>query len=122
MKYEISKDRKNLTITIDKYGQKTLYKLGEDISSDQTMRDFFEILICSSELQWIAPEETGDLTAAPMLGIRDGETVVERWAFMDYQVRSVLQDLRDNGCPHLWPSMRYARRHGHRKGVQSQSH
>jgi len=54
---------------------------------------------CNSGLQWIDASETGDLTSAPMLGFKDleNDTVLDRWAFMDYQVRSVLEDLRDTG-------------------------
>jgi hypothetical protein len=82
--------------------------------------DALESLICNSELDWIDPAETGDLTDAPMLGFRkperkvrkgekpfritssDGkatywEPVEARWAYMDYQVRSFLEDLRDKG-------------------------
>lgn len=92
----------------------------ENIGSDIAMFDFLGPLTCNSELEWINPADTGDLTDAPMLGIlgsavRDDETprgyngpkiyvgpglvqpILERWAFMDYQVRSVLEDLRDNG-------------------------
>ena len=65
------------------------------------MADILEPITCNSELEWTSSEHTGDLTDAPMLGILqhgDGDPViVERWAFMDYQVRSVLEDLRDKG-------------------------
>jgi hypothetical protein len=43
--------------------------------------------------------KTGDLTNAPMLAItsynesKDEIEIVERWAFMDYQVTSVLMQL-----------------------------
>ena len=79
-----------------------------------------ESLTCNSELTWIDPSDTGDLTDAPMLGIlgderhqasgpcgvvhtgRDagGNTftpILERWAFMDYQLRTFLDDLTDTG-------------------------
>lgn len=58
-----------------------------------------ETLTANSEFQWINPSETGDLTDAPMLGIRDGDTdvIVARWAYMDYQVRSFVDDLIEHG-------------------------
>lgn len=116
-----------LLITIDKSEQAQLFELGESIHQDVTMFDFFEGLIANSELQWIDPKDTGDLTSAPMLGIlgtdehapRDYSTdqihtgfiftgqsgkavrvarILKRWAFMDYQVLSVLEVLRDHGA------------------------
>ena len=98
MKYKISKDRKKLTLTVDLLEIDLLKRLGEEINSDRAMYDWFEALVCNSELEWINPADTGDLTDAPMLGIwQDDRMSVERWAFMDYQVRSVLADLRDKG-------------------------
>lgn len=98
---------------------------GGDCQCDVSMHDFLEPLTRNSELEWIPEGSTGDLTSAPMLGIlgddyehaklphsRYGEILVgswgepvqcmykpvlERWAFMDYQVRSVLEELRDKG-------------------------
>ncbi len=61
--------------------------------------DALERDLCNGGLQWIDPLETGDLTSAPMLGFYadDGETVWARWAFMDYALRSFLDDLVDTG-------------------------
>lgn len=60
--------------------------------------DALEHLIANSELSWIQPEEIGALTSAPILGFRDGkDNVTNAWAFMDYQVRSFVQDLIDKG-------------------------
>lgn len=89
--------------------------------------EFCEGLISNSELEWIEPEWTGDLTDAPMLGmtgrddITDSEraaysapvygwrptghdekgnsyaAILNRWAFMDYQLRSFLTDLMEKG-------------------------
>jgi hypothetical protein len=81
-----------------------------------------ESLICNSELDWIRPEEIGALTDAPILGLRkeavelpadvdagfvhvvghwDGKTWYEpveaAWGFMDYALRSFVQDLIENG-------------------------
>jgi hypothetical protein len=67
-------------------------------SSDSNLYDVFEWLICNSEYEFVQAEETGDLTAAPLLGIRDEHrNVVQRWGFMDYQLRSPQDDLADVG-------------------------
>lgn len=120
MTHQISPDRKTLTILFTEKERQNLRELGELIHQDATMHDCLEGLTCNSELEWISPADTGDLTSAPMLGIlgdeqRDDATpggyrgtkvstgpgmiqpILERWAFMDYQVRSVLEDLRDTG-------------------------
>lgn len=80
-------------------------------------------LISNSSLSWIRPEDTGDLTDAPMLGFLgsddeitgtkvgphgavlvghwDGSNkyvpIIQRWAFMDYQIKSFLDDLLEKG-------------------------
>lgn len=101
-------------------------ELGDEFDSDFTMHDAFDRLIGNSELQWIDPATCCDLTDAPILGIwgedrwvashRDGDgtilcggdsrraplgvnvcDVTERWAWMPYQVQSVLEVLRDTG-------------------------
>lgn len=85
--------------------------------------EFLEPLLCNSELRWIDPPDTRDLTDAPMLGILgdtcteaelpaarygkvlagfwDGESrwmpILKRWAFMSYESRSFLADLADKG-------------------------
>ena len=107
MKHSFTQDRKNLIIEIDKDEIQELVEMGEEIHSDRAMFDFFEKLICNSELEWIPERATGDLTNAPMLGIYeydpelnsgDGEHFLsEHWAFMSYEVVSVLEILRDNG-------------------------
>ena len=105
MKHTISPDHLTLTITADDLERRAIAIYGD--YSDDAMHDCFEHITCNSELEWIPGGETGDLTAAPMLGIRESSEqadkehrdaeVLERWAFMDYQVRSVLEDLRDKG-------------------------
>lgn len=120
MKYIISPDRKTLTITADELERTELHELGEDVHQDRTMHDWLEPLPCNSELEWIDPSETGDLTAAPMLGIlgeerRDDRSprgyrqprrcmgcgmmqpILSRWAFLGYETKSVLEALRANG-------------------------
>ena len=120
MHYQISADRTSLTFMVTKAERKTIRALGHKADSDQALYEFFADI----DLAWIDPADTGDLTSAPMLGIlgeegvkditvflenygyvqsgSDGhntfvQPILERWAFMDYQVRSVLGDLRDYG-------------------------
>lgn len=121
MTHKISDDRKTLTISVDETERQELRDIqqcGGDCQCDVSMYDFLEPIVCNSELEWINPADTGDLTDAPMLGIYGEEKpfehedatiphrisgpnliqpILERWAFMDYQVRSVLEDLRDKG-------------------------
>lgn len=96
MKHRYNEDQ-NLVLILDDWDIKALKEL-EDLRSDSQMIEFFEDLTCNSELEWVDAQETGDLTDAPMLGIRnqDGE-IVARWAFMDYQVKSVLDELKEKG-------------------------
>ncbi len=93
-----------------------------DFQSDDYMREILENLICNSEYAWIEPTEIGALTDAPILGIRSQpralregeyveplylaghwddttwvEDVTSAWAYMDYQVRFVQEDLADKG-------------------------
>jgi len=68
--------------------------------SIRSQNEILEWFLCNSEWDWIDPSETGDLTDAPMLGIRDDDnegTVIERYAFMPYAIRSFLDDLADSG-------------------------
>lgn len=68
------------------------------LDSSQAMYDFFEGPLSNSEYQWISPEQTGDLTDAPILGILDeNDVVTHRWAYMDYAVKSPLVELMKNG-------------------------
>lgn len=126
MDYMISKDRKRLTIYANTGERSDLMRQTgtSGIQSYEAMYDWFESLIATTELEWIPEGTTDDLTSAPMLGILGEEgnkdhtvflenhglidtgcdgywalarPILERWAFMDYQVRSVLEDLRDKG-------------------------
>lgn len=111
MNHKISEDRRTLTISVDEKERQELRDWPEDqagmsnenLQSDMAMTDFLEPLTCNSDLEWINPADTGDLTDAPMLGIYErserarNDRILERWGFMDYQVRSVLEDLRDKG-------------------------
>ena len=127
MNYHISADRTKLTLIADAEDRAILRQWtaeGDGIGSDRLMYDFLEPITCNSELQWVNPSETGDLTDAPMLGIygeegikdltvfapnhglvetgSDGRNtyvkpILERWGYMSYAVRSLLEDLRDTG-------------------------
>lgn len=56
----------------------------------------------NTELDFIDPSETGDLTSAPMIGVR-GESaegygnVIARWAYMDYQITDPIEELASSG-------------------------
>ena len=102
MNYTITPDRSRLVLTVDEDERAELRELGEEVDRDYRMFEFCEYLIANSELAWIQPEWTGDLTDAPMLGICEWwnceePEVIERWAWMDYAVRSLLEELRDKG-------------------------
>lgn len=72
---------------------------GEDggtdtFGSDAVMFEFFEGFIANTEWEWIGAEEICALTSAPILGIKDeNDNVIEAYGFMDYAIRSLLQDL-----------------------------
>lgn len=125
--HQISPDRRTLTICADESTRAEIAELiTEGRAEWDALADAFERLTCNSDLQWIAPEVCGDLTDAPILGIlgedrwtgshRNGDgtilvggdgrrapnhvsvcDVTERWAWMPYQVQSVLEVLRDTG-------------------------
>ena len=119
-----TQNKTQLTIIIDDDEKRELQELklelGDEFQSDKALHDFLEPLIANSELEWISPSDTGDLTDAPMLGILGEEgikshtvfldnfglietgknghwtyarPILNRWAYMDYQVRSPLNDL-----------------------------
>ena len=96
----------------------------ETFGSDSTMAEFLEPLTANSELSWLPEGATGDLTSAPMLGIlgkemaepvpaesrgyglvqigqwdgkRQFSAIVERWAWMNYAVQSLLDALLNDG-------------------------
>lgn len=92
--------------------------------TDRALSDELEEITCNSELDWIDPMDTGDLTDAPLLGVLGegppvvlekipphlGEVCVDwteegelflpierRWGYAPYQIRSPLDDLADKG-------------------------
>lgn len=72
--------------------------IAEKGATDRAECEALESLIGNSELDWVDPCEIAALTSAPILGIRgeDGE-VLAAWGFMDYAVRSFLDDLIQTG-------------------------
>ena len=114
----------NLKLTISEEGRKQLAEEkaeDPDFDSDSFMYDIMEGFIGNSEFSWVNPEDIGALTEAPCLGILGAEKVGEEgvfggswedesgkfqtwsrpiesaWAFMDYQVTSVQEQLLDKG-------------------------
>ena len=90
-----------LIITANSTEREALRKMvdgREDITLDMEY-DALEHLIANSELSWIDPAETGDLTDAPILGLRNenGEPTDARWGYMNYAVRSFVTDLIEDG-------------------------
>jgi hypothetical protein len=116
MKYSYDEDK--LTITLEPEDKIELEDI-DNLSLDSNMCLFFDSLLGNSELEWVNPEDTGDLTDAPMLGITTEDAnsqpvygkvyvgswdkedhyanIIYRWAFMDYQIISVLERLKKEG-------------------------
>jgi hypothetical protein len=70
----------------------------EDFASDDAMYEFFEEFLANSDLEWIDPEEIGALTDAPILGTKDEHgKVIEAYGYMDYAVKSILEDFDNYG-------------------------
>jgi hypothetical protein len=68
----------------------------DTFGTDEVMYEFFEGFIANTEYEWIGAEEIGALTDAPILGIKDEDgNVLEAYGFMNYAVRSLMEDLRD---------------------------
>lgn len=123
MKYEINPDRSRLSIIASDAERAELMDTRDESRKWGTTAlecEVMESLLANSELQWINPADTGDLTDAPMLGILGDEQreesgpygcvqcghdehgpwfqpILERWAFMDYCLRTFLDDLVDGG-------------------------
>jgi hypothetical protein len=116
MNYTISPDNRTLTLTVSPeeravlkevadYNQKTGYPGFYDTDE----QDALEGLIANSELDWINPVDTGDLTAAPLLGIlgavfsesgRDGVAFPSLFGWVHvgrYERRENNQEIPHNG-------------------------
>jgi hypothetical protein len=111
MTFEISEDRKTLTLFVDDKDRHALRALPEEgdgnIHLDSTMCDFLEQLTCNSELQWTCSEITGDLSNAPMLAylaMRRSLMMVKTWFVaatctpVVVRVRCMLSRVLNDGC------------------------
>ena len=86
-----------------------------EYGADHMMRAILSPLVDNTDLVWIGAEETGDLTAAPLLGLlgevtseNDGpfgaravdggyRPIESRWGFADYQIISPQEVLGNDG-------------------------
>jgi hypothetical protein len=94
----------------------------EELADADTIEEAMEHLLSSSDLCWIDPSICGDLTDAPMLAILDypelpvealpgrgyvdcgywdgkhwSYRVARRWGWMDYAVKDLLEELKEQG-------------------------
>ena len=127
MYFTLNKNRTRLTIHADAEERAGFAEMKADDPDDwgsyQTEIAIIEPIICNSELNWINPADTGDLTDAPMIGITGGDDtmtrectgphgaihgggdeqgafyypILERWAYMSYETRSFCDDLLETG-------------------------
>lgn len=100
-----------LVITVDQQEREWLRELVGPVGEyGETNRPYCDIehdalepLICNDELEWLLPEEIGALTSAPILGFADRDNhgtitnVRNAWGFMDYALRSFVDDLINEG-------------------------
>ena len=89
-----------LILTADSQERGWLKELANDQGEFTSRAEYeaLESLVANSDLDWIRPEEIGALTDAPILGLRKEDGTPEAaWGFMDYAVRSFVQDLIDTG-------------------------
>lgn len=113
MKYEIAPSGR-LVISVEpkeaiELRQRRKHEPDKWVTHDMEV-EVLEPLIANSELDWIPEGATQDLTNAPMLGIMDNaegkwpelffgmayeRPIIARWAYMNYAVRSFLDDLAD---------------------------
>ena len=85
------------TYDLNKGGVLIITANPEDIEG-MSENDIIDELRIDSELEIVYPWECGDLTDAPMLGLRDDEgNVTARWAFMSYAVELFSDVLREHG-------------------------
>lgn len=118
---------KNMIITAPEETREVLrQRLADDedtFDTDQAMHEILEGLECNSELMWINPCDTGDITDAPILGIMGQECrkkelpqprfgqmvcghdpqgdwyqpILARWGWMSYAVKSLQRELLEEG-------------------------
>jgi len=123
---EYNKDRSQLCLKVSEPEATRLRQIRDeepDWGTSDLECDYLEPLLCNSELMWLDPSDTGDLTSAPLLGITGGDEststeckgpcgaisvgywdgarqyvpVLERWGYPHYALRSFLDDLADTG-------------------------
>lgn len=103
MDFYIEPQTNDLLITVDNEERAYLREARENdeaFESDRFMWDYIEPVWTNGLSSCIQPEDVGALTSAPMLceyNADDGAPRGKFWAFMSYQVRSVLDDLIDDG-------------------------
>jgi hypothetical protein len=127
MTYEISEDRSCLTLQVDKFEQANLQSLRklepEQWGTWRTEAQVLENLLGNSELDWVQPTDTSDMTDAPLLGIVGNEEertreqtgpygavlaggdeggawyvpILERWGYAEYALHSFMDDLANKG-------------------------
>jgi hypothetical protein len=99
---EFIRIKKGLKITIDEVDKKFLSEVASDnhndLGTNKSEADFFEPYLANSEFEWVAPEDIGALTRAPILGVRgEDDEIIEAYGYMDYQVLSMLEELNTHG-------------------------
>ncbi len=97
---EFNADRTRLTLFPDSQDRrKILGMVQRGEASDKAVLQ--DLLPQTGELEgweFIDPIECGDLTDAPIIGLRNSEgLVVERWGWMDYQVCSIADAIMNTG-------------------------
>lgn len=117
MQYSINNERNALTLKCNTETRERLRELLQEGGfTRQHEYEMLEGLISNSDLNWIDPSDTGDMTDAPLLGIvgddvrpQDREAhppcygwlqyapILERWGYPHYALRSFLQDLMEAG-------------------------
>jgi hypothetical protein len=127
MTYDISEDRRTLTLRVHDTEEqdhlKTLRDEDENWGTTWMECEILEGMLANCGLQWVNPCDTGDLTDAPLLGELDSEEnqsriqrgphgavcvgrdeggnwycpILERWGYPSYALRSFLEDLADTG-------------------------
>ena len=119
--YEIDAEAGTLTLRAGDEDRAAIADLIDDKgASFESECEALDYLMSNSELQWIDPLDTGDLTEAPLIGIlgeeqreRSGpygfiecgqdaggklyQPILERWGFEPYQIRTFLADLVARG-------------------------
>jgi hypothetical protein len=96
----VSRQDKNLHVKANAAMQKYLddAKNWNEWESDTFMRDVLDPFISQYRFEWIAAWEIGALTDAPILGTRNARgKITNAWGYMDYQVKSILDDLANWG-------------------------